>query len=126
MDIKETGELSAFRKEVREWVRANLPGDLDQPYTYRGRENDDKVDAWFDILAAIATGKKAVDMSIFVRITGAPPLISVFPLANTGLLFNQPFCPGFADNPDVVPDAAVDDQLPQLHDREPLNSLVVH
>ena len=51
MDIKETAELSAFRREVREWVRDNLPGDLDQPYTYRGRENDDKVDAWFDSLA---------------------------------------------------------------------------
>ena len=51
MDIKESAELAAFRKSVREWVQANLPGGINEPYNYRGRESDEKVDAWFDILA---------------------------------------------------------------------------
>ncbi|MCZ6471970.1 MAG: acyl-CoA dehydrogenase family protein, partial [SAR324 cluster bacterium] len=52
MDIKETSDLAAFRKSVRDRVQEDLPGGMDEPYNYRGREADEKVDIWYDKLAA--------------------------------------------------------------------------
>jgi alkylation response protein AidB-like acyl-CoA dehydrogenase len=51
MDLKESPELAEFRKEVREWVTANLPEKPSDPYTHRGLEEDDFVGTWYKRLA---------------------------------------------------------------------------
>jgi len=51
MDMHESAELSAFRKEVREWVLAHKPEGLHRPYTYGGLEDSDIVGRWHKTLA---------------------------------------------------------------------------
>jgi alkylation response protein AidB-like acyl-CoA dehydrogenase len=51
MDMKESPELAAFRKSIREWVTDNLPTDLRDPYGYHGLEDSDGTDRWYGQLA---------------------------------------------------------------------------
>jgi acyl-CoA dehydrogenase len=51
MDLKESPEIGAFRKEVREWTLANMPPPESKAYDYRGLEDDDNIGPWFRKLA---------------------------------------------------------------------------
>ena len=51
MDLRESPELGEFRKNVREWVLANLPKKEPNPYAHRGLEEDDYITTWFQSLA---------------------------------------------------------------------------
>ena len=51
MDLRESSELTEFRKNVREWVLANLPKQEPSPYSHRGLEEDDYITSWFKSLA---------------------------------------------------------------------------
>ena len=53
MDLKETQEITEFRKEVREWVLANMPPEQNNPYKYDGMEGDEEViGTWYRKLAS--------------------------------------------------------------------------
>jgi len=52
MDLRETQELTDLRKEVREWVTANMPAPETQSRKYDGMEGDENViGPWFKKLA---------------------------------------------------------------------------
>ncbi|MCZ6644753.1 MAG: acyl-CoA dehydrogenase family protein [SAR324 cluster bacterium] len=51
MDLRESPELGAFRKEVRQWVLANLPKQAPDPRGHRGLEEDEYITNWFKTLA---------------------------------------------------------------------------
>ena len=52
MDLRESQELAEFRKEIREWVLANMPKQKDKKYKYDGMEGDENVvGPWFKKLA---------------------------------------------------------------------------
>jgi alkylation response protein AidB-like acyl-CoA dehydrogenase len=50
MDMKESAELSAFRKTVRDWVMAHRY-EVTPPYTYSGLEDHEGIQQWYRILA---------------------------------------------------------------------------
>ena len=51
MDMKESPELMRFRAGIREWVQANLPQGLQNPFEYTGIEAREGTNAWFRLLA---------------------------------------------------------------------------
>ncbi len=51
MDMKESAELAAFRKDVRQWVMAHKPNDLHRPYVYGGLEDSEVINRWHLTLA---------------------------------------------------------------------------
>lgn len=52
MNLKETNEMMAFRKNVREWVLANMPKGGNRVYNYTGMEGDEELlGPWYAKLA---------------------------------------------------------------------------
>ncbi|MBI4081142.1 MAG: acyl-CoA dehydrogenase family protein [Candidatus Lambdaproteobacteria bacterium] len=47
MDMREPAEIVSFRKEVRDWVKANYPYEKADPYNYAGHERHGKDSVWF-------------------------------------------------------------------------------
>ena len=52
MDLNFTDAELAFRNEVREWVRANLPADIAHKVRHALRLNKDDLQRWAKILGA--------------------------------------------------------------------------
>ncbi|MDH4248312.1 MAG: acyl-CoA dehydrogenase family protein [Deltaproteobacteria bacterium] len=52
MDMKESLELMEFRAGVRDWVKANLPPGMRDPYEYTGIEEPERVGEWYTRLGA--------------------------------------------------------------------------
>jgi alkylation response protein AidB-like acyl-CoA dehydrogenase len=50
MDMRETQEMAAFRREVRDWVMANKLKDKADPYNYVGLGDREGQDDWFSKL----------------------------------------------------------------------------
>ena len=47
MDMQETQEMAAFRREVRDWVKANMQKEKADPYNYVGLGDREGQDEWF-------------------------------------------------------------------------------
>ena len=52
MDMRETKEMAAFRREVRDWVTANMAARKSDPYDYVGLGDRKGQDEWFRKLGA--------------------------------------------------------------------------
>ena len=47
MDMRETQEMADFRREVRDWVKANMQKEKADPYNYVGLGDRAGQDDWF-------------------------------------------------------------------------------